>query len=48
MTRLLRPALLGVLCCLALSGCLAAAAGAGAGAGYVAADNAKHPDEPAK
>ena len=40
MSSILRAAVFASLCCLGLSGCLAAAAGAGAGAGFVAADNA--------
>jgi hypothetical protein len=40
MSSILRAAALASVCCLGLSGCLAAAAGAGAGAGFVAADNA--------
>jgi hypothetical protein len=40
MSSILRAAAFASLCCLGLSGCLAAAAGAGAGAGFVAADNA--------
>lgn len=40
MSSILRAAAFASLCCLGLSGCLAAAVGAGAGAGFVAADNA--------
>lgn len=45
MSSILRAAAFTSLCCLGLSGCLAAAAGAGAGAGFVAADNANAKNE---